>query len=134
MPQKPTFDQKGLSLLEVLVAMALLTLSVTYIMGGFGNAARWNQEAYMSTQAISLAAAVVETYKARPDQIRVMPETAVGHLGMGLEAPPAIEATVTIDEYDRVLDLYQVLVRVSWSVRGVNRSEVLGFVWPGSGA
>ena len=133
MLQKPTFDQKGLSLLEVLAAMALLTLGVTYIMGGFGNAARWNQEAYMSTQAISLAVGIVETYKARPDQIQVMPETAISHLGMGLEVPPGVEATVTIDEYDRSLNLYQVLVRVSWSVRGASRSEVLGFVWPGSG-
>lgn len=131
--RKYEIDHKGLSLLEVLAALALLVLGITAIFGGFGNATRWNQEAYLSTQAISFAAAIIENYKARPDQIRVMPETAVSDLDLDLEVPPGVEATVTIDEYDQILDLYRVVVRVNWSIRGYSRSEVLGCIWPGSG-
>jgi|GEM_PF-1639914 len=130
--KKPEFSQKGLGLLEVLAAIALLALGVTSILGGFGSAVRWTREAYISTQAVSMAAGVIESYKARPDQIRKMPETEVKNLDIGIEPPPGVEATVAIEECDQALDLYQVVVRVKWVVKGVNRSEVLVCVWPGS--
>ncbi len=127
---KCKLGEKGLGLLEVLAAMALLTLGVTSIFGSFSSAVAWNQEAARSTQAINLAAGIIEYYKARPDQIRVMPETSVGHLGIGMEEPPGVAATVTMTEH-RIPGLYLVTVRVSWSVRGVEQSEALGCVCPG---
>ena len=122
--------EKGLGLLEVLVAMALLALGVTSIFASFSSAVVWNQEAARSTQAINLAAGIIEYYKARPDQIRAMPETPVEHLDVGMEKPPGVTATVTISE-TAIPGLYQVTVRVTWSVKEVERSEVLGCVWPG---
>lgn len=122
--------EKGLGLLEVLAAMALLALGVTSIFGSFSSAVAWNQEAARSTQAINLAAGIIEYYKARPDQIRLIPETPVEHLDMRMEEPPGVTATVTITEH-HIPGLYQVTVKVTWSVKGVERSEVLGCVWPG---
>lgn len=123
--------EKGLGLLEVLAAMALLALGVTFIFGSISSAAAWNQEAARSTQAINLAVGIIEYYKARPDQIRARPETAVSNLDIGMEEPPGVTAAVTITEY-HIPGLYQVTVRVRWSVQGVERNEVLGCVWPGS--
>lgn len=129
----PKIDERGLGLLEVLAAIALLALGVTSIFGVFGNATAWNQGAYRRTQAISFAAGIIEDYKARPDQIQPLPETAVGALNPDLEPPPGVEATVAIREYDSILDLYLVVVKVGWSSRGENERESLMAVWPGSG-
>jgi Tfp pilus assembly protein PilV len=132
MKQKPNPKQKGLGLLEVLAAVALLALGVSSIFGIIGTAATWNQQASMSTKAINFAAGVLETYRSRPDQIRVMPETAVDELDLDLEPPSGFAATVAIEEYDPNLDLYLVKVRVSWSESGESQGESLYAVWQGS--
>lgn len=86
----------------------------------------------MSTKAINFAAGVLETYRSRPDQIRVMPETAVDELDLDLEPPSGFAATVAIEEYDPNLDLYLVKVRVFWSESGESQGESLYAVWQGS--
>lgn len=132
MKQQPNLNQKGLGLLEVLAAVALLALGVTSIFGVFGNATAWNQQASMSTQAINYAAGVLETFRSRPDQIRAMPETAVEELNLGLELPTGFEATVSIEEHDPTLDLYLVTVKVCWSAKGESQGETLYAIWQGS--
>lgn len=131
MKHKPKLNEKGLGLLEVLAAIALLALGVTSIFGAFGNAVAWNQDAYRSTQAVSYAAGVMESFRARPDLIRVMPASAVEEFNLGMEPPSGFEATVSIDEYDQTLGLYLLMVRVNWSARGENHEEVLSCLWPG---
>ncbi len=125
-------NQRGFGLLEVLAAVVLLVLGVTSILGAFVNATAWNQGAGQRTQAISYASAVIEHFRAQPHLVQPMSETAINELSLDLEMPPQIDVVVAIREYDRILDLYMLVVKVGWSAGEKPGMDSLVVVLPGS--
>lgn len=123
---------RGLGLLEVLAAVAILSLAAASAFGVFTEATAWNRDASLRTQAIFFASGIIEELKARPDQVRVVPETPVEELGLELERPPGVQALVRMEEFGEGPDLYLVRVTVRWSDDDWRKGEVLAAVIWGS--
>ena len=117
--------------MEVLAAVALLAWGYLYFRA-FVNATAWNQGAGRRTQAIGYASAVIEHFRAQPHLVQLMSETAINELGLDLEMPPQIDVVVAIREYDRILDLYMLVVKVGWSAGEKPGMDSLVVVLPGS--
>ncbi|NLV17290.1 MAG: hypothetical protein GXY50_08805 [Syntrophomonadaceae bacterium] len=103
-------DEKGLGLIEVLAAMALLSLGVVILFGGFVNAHTWNRNAGQRSRAILFASGVIEELKARPDKVEPTSGSSPGQLDLELEVPEDLEVAVVIRSYDESLQLFMVEV------------------------
>lgn len=113
-------DQQGLTLLELLIAVAILSIAVLAAFGPLQQFARTNGETEARAAAVQLAQAKLEEVKAR------------GFTYCQTVTDPQIETNLTNGPqgitFDRVLtvnsdnDLATVQVTVAWDYRGQHRT------------
>lgn len=70
--------QRGLTLLEVMVALVILGLVVTGYLEAFAGTARATDDARVWSQAVVYAEDAMETALSRPEDLRSGPEEALG--------------------------------------------------------
>ena len=113
-------DEKGLSLLEVMVAMFMVALISSSLMGGFITSDIILQQAEQETRASSYAYAILEDLRARPvedwTEIVADPIKAYGHLGKGQigSSTGDMQACISMSKRTDYPVLYDVQVRVTW--------------------
>lgn len=56
-------QERGFTLIEVLVAVVVLSIGVVAMVGGFGTSARFNGQAWRFTRAANIAAQRIETLR-----------------------------------------------------------------------
>ena len=121
-------DEKGLSLLEVMVAMFMVALISSSLMGGFVISGKMIKQSAQETRASSYAYAILEDLRARPveewTEIVADPGTAYGQSGQGQvgSSPANVLVSISLNEKSDVPSLYDVQVTVSWEEGGASRT------------
>lgn len=126
-------SEKGMSLVEVLVALVILTLGTGLLLSIFSGGMRWNREAALKTRDLGLACQVIEILKSHPEKVKENRDGDMTSLNLNLDMPAGLAFWTTITVFDESLDLYLVRVEVSGSDRNVGRKTCLVTILPGDG-
>lgn len=116
--------EKGMTLIEVLASMVILTVVFTSVLSVFMCCMAWISGAASKTEAVNYAASAIEDLKAHPELIR--PGIGdVKDLCTDLPSPEGIGGTWSCEEYCSDLGLYTLEVDVYWVSGGHQQSEQL---------
>lgn len=134
-------NKKGLTLIEVLTSMLLLTLLTISLYAVVVSSNIWISKAGKSTKAVCLANSIIEDLKANSYNIpvgvynRIMIYESIENNGLGLSTNYSdekwgnYEISVTINETSMVNtsanNLLEVIVEVSWAEGSINYEEKL---------
>ena len=121
-------DEKGLSLLEVMVAMFMVALISSSLMGGFIISNKMIKLAEQETRASSYAYAILEDLRARP--AKDWPAIVTGFDDDGgpsgknstVNFGADMQARIKLSEKSDFPSLYDVQVTVTWEEGGESRS------------
>jgi len=121
-------NEKGMSLLEVMVTMFVVALISSSLLGGFVISQRMIRQAGLETRASSFAYHILEDLRAQSseDWAKIETETEKdsyifsvnGNEDHGMD----LQATVCIDENQDIPSLYDAQVVVTWKEAGVTRN------------
>ncbi|MGE5398394.1 MAG: type IV pilus modification PilV family protein [Chitinophagales bacterium] len=119
-------DEKGMTLIEILAALTILTMAIMVIITSFTTAIIWNAESGRRTRAIYFGSEVIEELKSNPSLVTNTSGYVDYSSRVDYIAPPlGIGAKVSIFDYDTTLKLHTVLVKPTWNTRGIERSDSL---------
>jgi len=110
-------NQKGLTLIEVLTALLLLSLLAVSIPGIFGPVATWTCKARSETTGVNYAASLLDELRLQPDKID---ELNIGktaeELGLVCDSSyPGMTSQITrMQPQPSMPNLYDVMVTVTW--------------------
>ena len=136
-----TGDQQGITLVEILVSVVLLSLVSTIFLNLLVTAIGWNQLAADKTRATNYAVAVMEELRTVSSDFPVLCGYTYSYeqgnwdeLGLKL---PAVEeemkAEVAIQADEATAGLFRVKVLVEWDYRGKQRGVTLdSMIWGSS--
>ncbi|MGE5416846.1 MAG: type IV pilus modification PilV family protein [Acidobacteriota bacterium] len=117
-------DQRGMTLVEVLASLVIITVVFTSVLSVFMSGMAWISGAARKTEAVNYAALVLEELKSHPELVR--PGLKDVHaLSSDLPIPDGIGGTCDCQEYASDLGLYSVKVCVYWSSSGHQQTEQL---------
>jgi prepilin-type N-terminal cleavage/methylation domain-containing protein len=115
------YDQKGLSLIEVLAALLLLSLLAVSIPAIFGPAATWVYKARTETAAVNYAASLLEELRSEPEKIdELNTGKTAEEVSLLTESPyPGMISQITRMQPQQTMpNLYDVMVTITWSQGG----------------
>lgn len=122
-------DCRGMTLIELMVALVFLTLAAAIALNILVAAMAWNRLAADQTRAVAYGTEVMEELKVVPQRLPALAgETyspALGNwsrLGIGVEgSSDGLMARVGIEPYDAQAGLFEVRVEITWDFRGKQR-------------
>lgn len=138
MGRKKVIGSKGTTLIEVLAALALVSLMAVGVSAALVNASGWNRMAADETRATAYAVEIMELIKAsRRNLSDLSPGTYSDGLGnwnyLGLATAGArqgMEARVSVTDYELDSGLYRVDVEVSWETVGkIHHVGLSSVIW-----
>jgi prepilin-type N-terminal cleavage/methylation domain-containing protein len=115
------YDQKGLTLIEVLTALLLISLLAVSIPGIFGPVAIWTCKARSETSAVNYAASLLDELRLESEKID---EGNTGKTAEELHlvctsSYPGMTGTITrMQPQQSMPNLYDVVVTISWFQAG----------------
>lgn len=131
------FNEKGMSLLEVMVTMFMVALISSCLMGGFIISQQMIKQAGQETRASNFAYQILEDLRARPaadwEENAAETEKSSHTFIMNSDANYGmdLQATVCLEENHDVPSLYEAKVAVTWEDGGRNRRlEMVTFLNP----
>lgn len=133
-----TIWKRGMSLIEVLAALALIAVVAVSVSAALVSASAWNVLAADQSRATAYATEIMEQVKASAENLPALSQETYSpvrgnweELGLAVEGQrEEMTAQVRIDDYDEALDLYRVEVEVSWETRGrLRRVDLMSVVW-----
>ncbi|MGI6487876.1 MAG: prepilin-type N-terminal cleavage/methylation domain-containing protein [Syntrophomonadaceae bacterium] len=136
-----TGDQRGITLVEILVAVVLLSLVSTIFLNLLVTAMGWNELAADKTRATNYAASVMEELRTVSSDFSVLCGYTYSYdqgnwdeLGLSLPAmEEKMKAEVAIQADDEAAGLFGIKVLVEWGHRGKQREVVLeSMIWGSS--
>ncbi|MEA4923980.1 MAG: prepilin-type N-terminal cleavage/methylation domain-containing protein [Syntrophomonadaceae bacterium] len=118
-------NQKGLTLVEILAALLLLSWLAFSITAIFGPAATWIAKARLETTAVSFAASMLEELRAEPEKISPLDSAkTAGEMGLDCESPSAAMCgqIARMQPQPSLPGLYEVTATVEWYQAGQPQS------------
>lgn len=119
--------EQGTTLLEVLVALAMLAVLTTTVLAIFSPTALWISKARNETTAANYAAALLEDLRDKRSLLQAVNDIAPEDLGLAQPYKPALPAGINARIDMEVMagygGLYKVEVSVNWS-EGSEQREV----------
>ncbi|MGE5404882.1 MAG: type IV pilus modification PilV family protein [Candidatus Saccharibacteria bacterium] len=122
--QSKLFDQSGMTLIEVLASLVIITIVFMSVLSVFMSGMAWISGSSRRTEAVNYAASVIEELKAHPDMVKAG-AGEVRSLCTGLTPPDGIGAAWICREYRPELGLYSIEVDVYWSSGSHQQNEQL---------
>jgi hypothetical protein len=120
-----------MTLIEVLAALIVLTLSVGVLVACYRQVMVLNAAAELRTTGAAYAAAVLEDLKVHPERLRVGNGADLASIEPDIEVPAGISVYADISSYDEDLRLYRVEVHFGWINNGRRQEDSLITVLPG---
>lgn len=111
------FDQKGLTLIEVLTALLLLSLVSVGIPAIFGPPAQWINKARLESTAVNYAASLLDELRSERGKIDELNTGKTAEdLSLVSESPyPGMTSQITrMQPQQSMPNLYDVMVTVTW--------------------
>lgn len=114
-PINDLYNEKGLTLLEVLATLVLLSLLTVSSMSIFNPTFNWIIKSGHRTAANCYAASVLEDLRVNRDKITIVSNVAVSQLGFRQEYKAReMNAEISMFARDEIEDLFDVIVTVTW--------------------
>lgn len=117
-------DEKGLSLLEIMVALFMVALISSSLMGGLIISNKMIKQAEQETRASSYAFAILEALRARPEkdwaEIVADPVNTCGQSVNGQDGGPETDmrASISLNKKPECPLIYDAQVTVTWEEGG----------------
>ena len=126
-------DEKGLTLIEVLIALVIFSLIAVSVVSMYIPAAMWVEKAGKETRALYYASGIIEDLRAHNGNLYEVTRTVPGDENLNLNhgcKPDDMTAEITIDlRGDQGLNnLYEVTVTVSWFEQEIPDSLILATI------
>jgi len=116
-------NEKGLTLIEVLASLVLLSILTVSILGVFTSTARWIAKGRQETTASHYASAVLEDLRAERNYIDNQDDVLAEELLSGQDYPDEMDAHITMDDLSSLHNLYNITVTIYRA--GDNQSPIL---------
>jgi len=139
-PVKDPPDSEGMTLIEVLAALAVISLLAVAVSATLVNASGWNRLAADETKAVAYAAEMMEAIRASAGRLPGLSGSTYS-VGLGNWSDLAVstsgerdgmQAQVSVSGYEIDAGLYRVDVEVSWETVGKPHViQLTGVIWAG---